>query len=185
MANKALEVLKKVGLTLAPMAPWIAGALGGPFAGAAADKAMQALSLVSKPDATTADKIQAIGDVIAQGQLTPEQSLALKEADQKFQSTMTQAGFDHIEKMTALANQDVADARAMSEKTGSKVPITVALLVMLSFLGMCWYLISGHFPLHDAPAAGFAGTVLGYIISEAKVVSQWLFGAGANNASGQ
>src|SRR6185437_8932152 len=181
MANKVLETLKKVGLTLAPMAPWIAGALAGPFAGAAADKAIQALNIVAKPNASTAEKIQAIGDVITQGQLTPEQSLALKEADEKFQATMTQAGFDHIEKMTALANQDVADARALTERTGSKVPIIVALLVMLSFLGMCWYLISGHFPLHDAPAAGFAGTVLGYIISEAKVVSQWLFGAGATN----
>src|SRR5690242_12333467 len=106
-----IDVLKKIGSVLEPVAPWIATAFAGPMAGAAVSKAVAALNIVVKPDATTQEKADAIDQALSLGNLTPDQLVALKQADEQFQLEMQKAGFDHREKLDALRYQDIQSAR--------------------------------------------------------------------------
>lgn len=44
-------------------------------------------------------------------------------------------------------------------------------------MAMSFWVLSGRFPLHDTAAVGLAGTVLGYLISEAKQVGGYYWGS--------
>lgn len=145
-----LDVLKKIGTVLAPVAPWIATAFGGPMAGAAVSRAVQALNVVVKPDASTADKVNAIDQAIANGNLTPDQLVALKQADEQFQLEVQKAGFDHIEKLDALTYQDVQSARQMQVQTKSVLPSLLAVFTTLGFFGVLIAIL--HYGISAAPA---------------------------------
>ena len=109
------------------VAPWIGTALGGPFGGMAVEAAANALGISGK----TSDAIkQAISGA------TPEQMLALKNADQAFAESMQKLGFDHIEKIQQLADDNVKDARNMQNTTRSKVPAALALVIVVGFFGI-------------------------------------------------
>jgi|SRR6185312_5494552 len=147
-----LDVLKKIGSVLEPVAPWIATAFGGPMAGAAVSKAVQALNIAVKPDATTQEKANAIDQAISLGNLTPDQLVALKNADQQFQEHMKEAGFDHIEKMAALAVQDVQSARNLLAQTKSRLPAFLALFVTAGFFGTLVAMLRLNIPAADHDA---------------------------------
>ena len=79
---------------LKTVAPWIGTALGGPLGGMAVTAAANALGLGDK----TTDAIkQAISGA------TPEQMLALKEADQAFSLQMQALGFKQVTDLETLA----------------------------------------------------------------------------------
>lgn len=179
---KPLDVLKKIGNVLEPIAPWLATAFGGPMAGAAVSRACQALNIVTKADATTDEKVSALDQAISNATLTPEQLVALKQADEQFQVDLQKAGFDHIEKLSALQYQDVADARQRETDLAKyghpdNTARNLAYMVVGSCMGMSFWVLSGRFPLHDTAAVGLAGTVLGYLISEAKQVGGYYWGS--------
>ena len=112
---------------LKTVAPWIGTALGGPLGGMAVTAATNALGLTDK----TTDAIkQALGGA------SPEQLLALKQADQAFAVQMQQLGFANVEKLAALAVENTKDARAMQVSTRSPVPAVLAVLITLGFFGV-------------------------------------------------
>ena len=112
---------------LKTVAPWIGTALGGPLGGMAVTAAANALGLTDK----TTDAIkQALGGA------SPEQLLALKQADQAFAVQMQQLGFANVEKLAALAVENTKDARAMQVSTRSPVPAVLAVLITLGFFGV-------------------------------------------------
>lgn len=84
---------------LGTVAPWLATTLGGPLAGTAVKAITSALGL---PGDSTEDQISA-----ALVNATPEQLLALKAADNQHAEVMQKLGFDHIEKLAALEEQQV------------------------------------------------------------------------------
>ena len=107
--------------------PWIASAVGGPFGGMAVEAAANALGIGTK----TTDAIkQAISGA------TPEQMLALKNADQAFAESMQKLGFDHVEKLQEMADSNVKDARNMENTTRSNVPALLALVIVVGFFGI-------------------------------------------------
>ena len=150
--SSPLDVLKKIGSVLAPVAPWIATAFGGPMAGAAVSKAVEALNIVVKPDASTNDKANAIDAALANGSLTPEQLVALKQADMAFQEEMKKADFSHIEQLDSLKYQDVQSARNMQVQTKSWLPGGLAIFVSLGFFGVLYVMLRYPIPAqgHDA-----------------------------------
>lgn len=125
------------------VAPWIGTALGGPLGGMAVEAAAGALGLSDK----TAEAVKA-----AISGATPEQMLALKQADQQFSVQMQQLGFSHVEKLAALTVDDRKDARAMQIAQRSVVPATLSLLVTLGYFGVLIGMMSGGLHVSDSQA---------------------------------
>ena len=112
---------------LKTVAPWIGTALGGPLGGMAVTAAANALGLSDK----TKEGLQA-----ALSGATPEQMLALKQADQAFQVQMTEIGYKNIADLESLAAQDRASARAMQISAPSWVPAALTILVTCGYFGV-------------------------------------------------
>lgn len=142
------------------VAPWIGTALGGPLGGMAVEAAANALGISEK----TADAVKA-----AIAGATPEQMLALKQADQQFAKDMQALGFSHIEKLAQLANDNTKDARAMQVATRSKVPAILAVLITVGFFGILIGMMSGSLKTTDNQALlimlGALGAAWGSVVN--------------------
>jgi uncharacterized membrane protein YraQ (UPF0718 family) len=161
--------LKKV---IGTAAPWIATALGGPLAGQAVASITGALGL--KPDA----KIDDVEATLAAGQLTGDQLVKLKEADQAFQQSMTLAGFADVEKLAELSSQDRDSARTRETNVKDTTPRILAYLIIGSFIGVVVAVISGHSKVDSV----LAGTLIGYLSAKAEQVIAYYFGSSAGSA---
>jgi hypothetical protein len=109
---------------ISTVAPWIGTALGGPLGGMAVEAAANALGLSDK----TVDSVkQALAGV------TPEQMLALKNADQAFALQMQALGFKNVADMEAIAAGDRDSARRMQTAKPSPVPALLTCFVVGAF----------------------------------------------------
>lgn len=163
------------------LAPTLGAALGGPLAGAAV-KAI-ADSVLGQQDATEAD----LAAVVMQG-LSPEQVVALREADNDFKVRMKSLDIDvvRINNATELAYvEDVGKARVAHAGDrgvfwlGIAVLVTFAVLMGVVLVG-CFYLLTGQLkadPAVAAMVAGMIGTVVGYIAANAQQVTSYFFGS--------
>jgi hypothetical protein len=116
------------------VAPWIGTALGGPLGGMAVSAIGDALGLSDKTEAAVKAALSGA---------TPEQMLALKQADQQFALRMQELGFADIEKLAALAVENTKDARAMQMATRSQVPAMLAVLITVGFFGVLVGMLAG------------------------------------------
>lgn len=124
------------------VAPWIGTALGGPLGGMAVTAIGSALGLDSKSE----DSIkQALAGV------TPEQMLALKEADQNFALQMQAMGFKQVTDLEALEVGDRKDARAMQIANHSVVPSILTAGLTAGFFGVLLCKMFGVFPAGSQP----------------------------------
>jgi hypothetical protein len=155
---------------LKAIAPWIGTALGGPLGGVAVSFAGKALGLT---DATQETLKTALAG------MTPEQSLALKQADNDFQAHMQQLGFDHLDKLEALAVDNTKDARAMQVATKSWIPGTLAILITAGFFGILIGMMSGQLKTADNQALLI---MLGALGAAWGAVVQYYFGSSAGSA---
>lgn len=142
------------------VAPWIGTALGGPLGGMAVTAAANALGLGEK----TTDAIkQAISGA------TPEQMLALKEADQAFALQMQALGFKQITDLEGIAAGDRKDARDMQKTTRSWVPAALSVIITVGFLGLLTGMMTGTFKAEDNQAMllmlGALGVAFGQVIN--------------------
>lgn len=142
------------------VAPWIGTAIAGPLGGMAVEAAANALGVSAK---TTDALKQALSGA------TPEQMLALKQADQAFAVQMQQLGFANVEKLAALAVDDRKDARAMQVQTRSRVPAVLAVIVTLGFFGILIGMLGGWLKSTDNQALlimlGALGAAWGAIVN--------------------
>lgn len=107
------------------VAPWIGTALGGPLGGLAVEAVANALGVSEK----TQDAVkQALGGA------TPEQMLALKQADQQFALQMQALGFKQIADLEAIAAGDRKSAREMQVANKSTVPALLTWLLVGAFI---------------------------------------------------
>lgn len=151
------------------VAPWIGTALGGPLGGMAVTAAANALGLGEK----TADAIkQAIGGA------TPEQLLALKEADQNFALQMQALGFNQIKDLEAIAASDRADARGLLKTTRSWVPAALSGGVTIGYFGILIGLMAGWLKIDDSQAMLL---MLGSLTTAWGVVMAFWFGTTADS----
>lgn len=109
------------------VAPWIGTALGGPLGGMAVEAASNALGLSEK---TTGALKQALAGA------TPEQMLALKQADDTFAIQMQQLGFAHTEALEKLSADDRNSARQREMTVKDWTPMILAYGVTLGFFGV-------------------------------------------------
>lgn len=108
------------------VAPWIGTAIGGPLGGMALSAAAQALGASDK----TVDGIkQALSGA------TPEQILALKQADDAFAVQMQALGFANTKDLEQIAANDRDSARKMQIAAPSVMPSIMSLVISLGFFG--------------------------------------------------
>lgn len=139
------------------VAPTIASAVGGPLAGMATRAISEAL--LGKPDGTETELAEAAA------RATPEQLLALKQAEQDFAVRMRELDID----LERIAQADRTSARDREVKTGDWTPRLLAASVTVGFFGVLGYMIRYGLPQQGGEALlvmlGTLGTAWGAIVS--------------------
>lgn len=157
--QKALQVLKTV-------APTIALAAGGPFGPIAAAAIHAALGTTDEKSAETALLIA-----------TPDQLLALKQADQAFQVRMKELGIQEQQ----LVYQDIANARSREIAVKDWTPRILAYAVVTLTV-----VLEGMLLIHGQPKE-IDGVVLGRILgtwdAALMLVLSYYYGTSAGSVS--
>lgn len=125
------------------VAPWLGTALGGPLGGMAVSAISNALGLSESTQKAVENALKGA---------TPEQMLAVKEADSSFSLQMQKMGFENLEKLEALAVDDRKDARAMQIALRSKVPAGLSILVTLGYFAVLFGMLSQNLSAYDSQA---------------------------------
>lgn len=156
--------------TLPSMALTVASGVPGPI-GMVAGLISQVLGKTIKPDPLAID-------TAIQG-ATPDQIIALQEKDLDVKTAMAKMGYDDLEEMARIAEQDVANARARQVALNDHTAPALA-----------WVIIAGAFTVIVAVLCGFAkveaalaGTLIGYVVAMAQQVVAYYFGSSAGSAA--
>jgi len=152
------------------IAPWLAGTLGSPVAGMAVGALCQVLGL--EPGKATPATLQA-----AIAGATPDQLLAIRQADLQHAEVMKKLGYDHVDKIEQLDVDDLASARAREMAVRDTTPAVMAWMIVLGTLCACGAVLSGVVTFADATKANMVGMVIGYLVSESKAVLAYYFGS--------
>jgi hypothetical protein len=121
---------------LKQVAPTIATAFGGPLAGLAVDAISKAIGIDPKD----------VNKTIAEGKLSSDQILAIKQAEIAMAARAQELGLD-FEK---IAVDDRKSAREMQSATQSWIPGLMAIAVTIGFFGILVGLMTEHFKTSDA-----------------------------------
>ena len=169
-----MKLLKDILGIVGSVAPTIAGALGGPLAGTAVSAISNAL--FGNPEAKEADIVEAIKKA------TPEQLLALKNADQKFALDMKTLDID----LTKAYIADTSDARHTFGANNRVFWLGISVLVIflicvVGVLFSCYQMVTGEVVVKDAgilaTATGLIGSIVGYVAANAQQVVGYYFGS--------
>lgn len=138
----SIDVKKIIGTA----APWLATALGGPLAGQAVGEIAKAMGLNSSA------KLEDVQKALAAGQLTGDQLVALKAAEQNFQLAMQQAGFQQIKDLEEISAGDRDSARKREMTVRDWTPRVLAYGITCGFFGVLVFMLTHQLPpaAHDA-----------------------------------
>jgi hypothetical protein len=151
------------------VAPWIGAALGGPLGSAAIGAAAEALGLSDKTEETLKNVLAGV---------TPEQMLALKNADQAFALKMQELGYKQTSDLEAIAAGDRKDARDMQKATRSPVPAMLSVGVTLGYFAILIGMMTGWLKVSDSQALLL---MLGSLSTGWGVVMAFWFGTTADS----
>lgn len=149
------------------VAPTIATALGGPLAGAAVKAIGSAFGLGE--DASE----QAVAKVVANA--TPEQLLALKQAEQEFALKMESLGVD-VEKIDA---QDRDSARKRQVDMRDWTPSVLGFVILGGWIWLNYFIFTADIP---ATNKDFIMRTLGTVDAVVMGVVYFFFGSSAGSA---
>lgn len=140
------------------VAPSIASAVGGPLAGMATRAISEAL--LGKPDGTEEELTQAVATA------TPEQLLALKQAENEFSIKMRELDID----LERIAGADRDSARNREVKTKDWTPKVLAGIITVGYFGALFYMLANGLPQHGGSEAmlvmlGTLGTAWGGVVA--------------------
>lgn len=140
------------------VAPSIATAVGGPLAGMATRAISEAL--LGKPDGTEAELAEAASKA------TPEQLLALKQAEQDFAVRMRELDID----LERISNADRDSARNREVATKDWTPRILAGLITVGYFGALFYMLRNGLPPQGGSEAmlvmlGTLGTAWGGVVA--------------------
>jgi len=145
--------------TLAKVAPAIATAIGGPFAGVATKIAADALGIEATPEAL--EQAVMSGD--------PDILLKLKQANHDFLLKMRELDI----RESQLEYSDRQDAREREEKLGGSFVTALGSLILIGFFAMVYYVLSGGAVVDSV----LAGTLIGYVSAKAEQVTSYFYGS--------
>lgn len=162
----------KIKSALVTIAPWIAGTFGTPAAGVAVKALCGVLGLDS--NSATPESVQA-----AIAGATPDQLLALKQADLKHQEFMAQLGYDNLAKLAQATVDDRDSARKREAEIKDRTPAVLAALAVLGFVGLVSVVIYGFAPAE--PMRDGFWMLAGAAIATYKDVYGYYFGSSAGS----
>lgn len=152
------------------VAPWIATALTGPLGGMAVGALADVFGLTDK----TEDAIkQAISGA------TPEQMLALKQADQQFALRMQELGFQSIKDLETIAAGDRDSARKREMTVQDWTPRVLACAITLGFFTVLTLMMRNELPKEGRDALLI---MLGALGTSWTAVVSYYFGSTAGSA---
>jgi len=154
-------------------APFLGTALGGPLGGAAGQLIASALG--GDPTKATPDDLAKLVTSV-----TPEQLLALKDADQEFQLKLKALDINAIKDLQALAVQDREGARNREIQVRDKIPAVLAIGVTLGFFALLWYLLKWAPPSDNKDVLNI---MLGSLGTAWISVISYYFGSSAGSAN--
>lgn len=152
-------------------APFLGTALGGPLGGAAGKLIAVALG---------GDETKATPDDLAKlvQNVTPEQLLALKNADQAYALQLRQLNINEVKDLEALAMQDRTSAREREVAVKDWTPRILAYGVTAGFFGLLYWLMR-----HEVPASSkdILNVMLGSLGTAWISVVTYYFGSSAGS----
>jgi len=148
---------------LEQVAPTIATALGGPLAGLAVEAVSKALG-VSGDEAK---------NILDEGKMSADQIAQVKVAELELQKQAQSLGLNFEQ----LAVQDRSSARDMQIATKSFLVPTLAIIIVVSFIGVVVGTMMGLSHIESA----MAGTLVGYLSAKAEQVVAFYFGSSAGS----
>ncbi len=89
-------------------------------------------STLKLDDKTPAGVMNALQDL----QLTPDQQLALTQAEQQYKAQLQAMGFQSVKDLESIYAGDRSDARAMQVQTRSQIPGELSWIVTIGFFGL-------------------------------------------------
>lgn len=152
---------------LRTVAPTAATILGGPLAGLAVEAIGAALGM----EAPTVRKVQ---DALTQGQLSGEQIVALKTAEQALVVRLRELDIRAEE----VEQSDRASARTRESTVKDHTNKVLAYLVVGSFVGLVVSVLFGGAQVDTV----LAGTLVGYLSAKAEQVLAYYFGSTKGSA---
>jgi len=158
-----MDFLKSAGGILASLAPTVATAMGGPFAGMATSAMINALGLA--PDTSSDDLMRAVAGA------TPEQLLLLKEVEAKFITDLKRLDVDLLK----LDIEDRSSARQREIDTNDWTPRILAGLILGLFIGVQYFIFGGH--IVEPTMRDFAMRSLGTLDAALAMVLAYYFGS--------
>lgn len=152
------------------VAPTIASAVGGPLAGMATRAISEAL--LGKPDGSE----QELADAAAKA--SPDQLLALKQAENDFAVKMRELDID----LERIANQDRDSARHREIQTKDWMPRILAFVIVAGFMLTVFLVLLGHVEgMRDPLMATTVGTLIGFVSAKCEQVVAYYFGSSAGS----
>lgn len=152
------------------IAPWIAGSLGSPLAGVGVNALCQVLGL--EPSKATPTSLQA-----ALAGASPDQLLAIRQADNNHAEVMKKLGYEHADQIEQTAESDRASARQREIAVKDSTPAVMGWLIVGGTVIACGLVLSGVVSYQDPTKSNMVGMVLGYLVSESKTVLAYYFGS--------
>jgi len=148
---------------LEQVAPTIATALGGPLAGLAVEAVSKALGV-------SGDEAKSMLD---EGKMSADQIAQVKVAEIELQKQAQALGLNFEQ----LAVADRSSAREMQVATKSLLVPTLAIIIVVSFIGVVVGTMMGLSHIESA----MAGTLVGYLSAKAEQVVAFYFGSSAGS----
>ena len=152
--------------------PFLAAGLS--VTGPAGNLASNLIGAALKIDKPT---LQSVKDTLQSITLTPDQQIALQQAEQQYQAQMTQMGYQHAEDLENIAEQDRASARQRETQIRDYTPRLLGTGIMTAFITAVFMVLSGHAKTDSV----IAGTLIGYLSAKAELVLTYYFGSSAGS----
>ncbi len=125
-----------IGSVIGKLAPTLASAVGGPFAGAAVS-ALEASLGINKPSTEIGARQDDVATALSTA--TQAQLLAVKAADDSFKESMAKLGFDNEKDLATLGDSDRDSARKREIAVKDWTPKALTIIIFVSFLGVLVY----------------------------------------------
>jgi hypothetical protein len=161
---------------VAKIAPTIGSALGGPLIGSGITALEGALGV--KTDSNDIAKRQdAIAAAVSAA--TPDQMLAIKQADNDFAAKMAELGFANQQAIEQLAVQDRDSARKRETAVKDWTPRILAYVVIAASIGIAYGVLFHEMSADNATI----GMIAGFMFREAAEVMGYYFGSSSNQST--
>ena len=161
-----MDLMKIVGA----VAPTLATAIGGPLGGMAMKVVGEVLGLGAEASEKDVEK--------ALKQATPEQLLALKQADNDFAVRMKELDID----LERIAASDRDSARRREAQVRDWMPRVLAFVVVAGFMATVFLVLLGYVDgMKDPLTATTVGTMIGFVSAKAEQVVAYYFGSSSSS----